>query len=394
VSLKKYVPRSIQNIFDRLEAFNESITEKLFSEELVKTFEVIVYCSKNPETKTTVSADSADLSPNVANYNFFKARSLAGHHDFLIQPERARSIDEYERLRNLHFQAVIKKSSGGELPQTGDVWLATQTGANMVSLISFERSGNPQKYKIPEETGPAQQGFTGGNEPTNTVADYSEAQQTEASESIAESDKESIPFSKVDNVIKKFANEFPPPEDSIGGSGIDTATFKTSVESHLSFWKGKIESNTGVEYDMLSNYWTHVGLAKSDWTAGGTPWSAAFISYQLKSYGFKPAASHYMYTEQIINGSSPNWKAYSLSKGNSKISIGDVLVRPRGSGEPKDKPYWYSHGDVVYKIESSVAYLAGGNLGDTAKIASKINLDSNGVAKDTKNYLIILKKIS
>ncbi len=145
---------------------------------------------------------------------------------------------------------------------------------------------------------------------------------------------------------------------------------------------------------MLSNYWTHVGLAKSDWTADGTPWSAAFISYQLKNYGFKPAASHYMYTEQVVNGSSPNWKAYSLSKGKSKISIGDVLVRPRGSGEPKDKPYWYSHGDVVYKIESGVAYLAGGNLGDTAKIASKINLDSNGVAKDTKNYLVILKKIS
>ena len=134
MALKKYVPRSIQNIFDRLEAFNESITDKLYSEELVKTFEVIVYCSKNPETKTTVSADSADLSPNVANYNFFKARSLAGHHDFLIQPERARSIDEYERLRNLHFQAIIKKSSGSDLPQTGDVWLATQTGANMVRL--------------------------------------------------------------------------------------------------------------------------------------------------------------------------------------------------------------------------------------------------------------------
>ena len=169
MALKKYVPRSIQNIFDRLEAFNESITDKLYSEELVKTFEVIVYCSKNPETKTTVSADSADLSPNVANYNFFKARSLAGHHDFLIQPERARSIDEYERLRNLHFQAIIKKSLDDKLPQTGDVWLATQTGANMVSLISFERSGDPRKYKIPEGTGPAQQGFTGGNSPTSTV---------------------------------------------------------------------------------------------------------------------------------------------------------------------------------------------------------------------------------
>ena len=229
MSLKKYVPRSIQNIFDRLEAFNESITEKLFSEELVKTFEVIVYCSKNPETKTTVSADSADLSPNVANYNFFKARSLAGHHDFLIQPERARSIDEYERLRNLHFQAVIKKSSGGELPQTGDVWLATQTGANMVSLISFQRSGNPQKYKIPEETGPAQKGFTGGNEPTNTVADYSNSDFGESDpntpeevDSYATSDNSTGPIPLVDATQRKLLDFISKGEGSYNASNNGT----------------------------------------------------------------------------------------------------------------------------------------------------------------------------
>lgn len=169
MSLKKYVPRSIQNIFNRLEAFNESLTEKLFSEELAKTFEVVVYCSKNPETSTPTSEDPADLSPDVANYNFFKARSLAGHHDLLVAPENARFVDEYERLRNLHFQAILKKSSGITLPQTGDVWLATQVGGNMVSLISFERSGDPNKFKIPEGDGPAQAAHTNGTSPTTTV---------------------------------------------------------------------------------------------------------------------------------------------------------------------------------------------------------------------------------
>ena len=169
MSLKKYVPRSIQNIFNRLEAFNESLTEKLFSEELAKTFEVVVYCSKNPETTTPTSGDPADLSPDVANYNFFKARSLAGHHDLLVAPENARFVDEYERLRNLHFQAILKKSSGITLPQTGDVWLATQVGGNMVSLISFERSGDPNKFKIPEGDGPAQAAHTNGTSPTTTV---------------------------------------------------------------------------------------------------------------------------------------------------------------------------------------------------------------------------------
>lgn len=169
MALKKYVPRSIQNIFDRLEAFNESITEKLFSEDLDKTFEVVVYCSKNPETKTEQSDQAADLSPNVANYNFYKARSTVGHHDHLITPQSARNIDEYERLRNLHFQAILKKSSDQELPQTGDVWLATQSGAGIVSLISRERKGDPRRFVIPEGDGPAQDAHTNGQNPTTTV---------------------------------------------------------------------------------------------------------------------------------------------------------------------------------------------------------------------------------
>ena len=169
MSLKKYVPRSIQNIFDRLEAFNESIVEKLFSEDLDKTFEVVVYCSKNPETKTEQSDQAADLSPNVANYNFYKTRSTVGHHDHLIAPQSARNIDEYERLRNLHFQAILKKSSDQELPQTGDVWLATQSGAGIVSLISRERKGDPRRFVIPEGDGPAQAAYTNSQNPTTTV---------------------------------------------------------------------------------------------------------------------------------------------------------------------------------------------------------------------------------
>ena len=171
MALKKYVPRSIQNIFDRLEAFNESITAKLFSEDLAKTFEVIVYCTKNPETKT--SNPPTDNSTDVANYNFYKARSTVGHHDHLVAPEKARSIDEYERLRNMHFQATLKKAQDDELPQTGDVWLATQTGAGMVSLISFERYGDPNKFMIPEGDGPAQAAYSLAQSPTSYVGNGS-----------------------------------------------------------------------------------------------------------------------------------------------------------------------------------------------------------------------------
>ena len=49
----KYVPRSIENIFDRIEARNERIDKESFSTELSTTFEVIVYDSSNPEKRNS-----------------------------------------------------------------------------------------------------------------------------------------------------------------------------------------------------------------------------------------------------------------------------------------------------------------------------------------------------
>lgn len=196
------------------------------------------------------------------------------------------------------------------------------------------------------------------------------------------------------NVMKKFANELPAPLNTVGGVGIDPNVFKLSVQGQLDFWKGKKESTSNPQFGMLTAYWNHVGLNKNEWTPGGVPWSAAFVSFQLAAYNFKPATSHYKYTEQIIGGLSPGWQAFSLTKGSSKISVGDVLIRPRGTGTPKSKEYWYTHGDVVFKIEGGIAYLAGGNLGDTAKVAAKINVNTNNIASDTGNYIVILKKVS
>lgn len=169
--MKKYVPRSIQNIFDRVEAFNESITEKLFSEPLPTTFEVIVYASKNPEVKIPSTSGVTDDSSNINNYHYYKARSLSGHHDHLTRPETATTVDQYERFRNAHFQAIIKKADLSRPPETGDVWLATETGANLVTLVSFERKLNI-RFNFKED-GDAKNAHKSGRDPAATNADYS-----------------------------------------------------------------------------------------------------------------------------------------------------------------------------------------------------------------------------
>ena len=170
MSINKYVPRSIQNIKDRLEAYNESITRKLFSTELEKTFEVIIYTYIDPDTKTPTRPEDEDPDSNTSEYYYYKARSLAGHHDHLERPERAKDVDTYERLRNAHFQAIIKKKKDDELPQLGDVWLATEVGANLVTLTTKKRSGFISlKFETQNE---AKNAHNNPDEPVVTNGDY------------------------------------------------------------------------------------------------------------------------------------------------------------------------------------------------------------------------------
>ena len=169
--MKKYVPRSIQNIHDRVEARNESITEKLYAEDLATTFEVTIYTSLSPETKTpTMSCDASD---NKLGYHFCNARSKASHHDHLPVPEAASTRDEYEKYRNAHFQAIIKRADTDPTPQQGEVWLATYNGGNLVTLVSKQREGTIiTNFK---EDGPAKDAHSSSDESTQLNVDYAES---------------------------------------------------------------------------------------------------------------------------------------------------------------------------------------------------------------------------
>jgi hypothetical protein len=68
------------------------------------------------------------------------------------------------------------------------------------------------------------------------------------------------------------------------------------------------------------------------------------------------------------------------------VQVGDVIVRPRSGGK------YNTHGDIVIKVGMTEAVLAGGNLGDTAKVAGTIKLNPNGTIRDAGKYLVLLKK--
>jgi|TARA_R100000664_G_scaffold26000_1_gene36101 hypothetical protein len=159
-----------------------------------------------------------------------------------------------------------------------------------------------------------------------------------------------------------------------------------SGSRELQFWQGKKETDVDA-FPRLKEYWDYVQFG-DNWSPSETPWSAAFISYVLRDQGFPKRAAHRLYMQDIIDGKSPSWGAFSIPKTDKlQLHVGDVLIKPRSGN------YNNSHGDVVYKIEKGQAFLIGGNLGNTARITEIFKVDEKGfVQEDVSPYLVILKK--
>lgn len=172
MATKKYVPKSIQNLEDRIAAKNEREIQAAIEEPRPQTFEVVVYDTANPDTRSQISQDVSDESDtNVDNYYYYRARSLAGQHDHFLLPEVATTLEEYEKLRNNLYQGVFKKSGDGELPQTGDVFRATFLGGNLVSLDARTRKKNiTPRFK--SQSGSSKNSFESSTDPTGTLSDY------------------------------------------------------------------------------------------------------------------------------------------------------------------------------------------------------------------------------
>jgi len=199
------------------------------------------------------------------------------------------------------------------------------------------------------------------------------------------------------NVIEEIESKIPISQGVI--------EYKTSlrnltkrVEEEYKIWKNKKEKDPSV-YNTLKKYWDNVGWNEKGgkepvWTPSGVPWSAAYISWIVGDQFFPKGASHYKYSNDALNNRNSKtgkWWLFSLKREKIKINIGDIFVKTRSDGSKNT--YYASHGDIVWNIENDVAYLTGGNVGDTMKTQIKINLNKDGTPKSTGKYLILVKRI-
>lgn len=170
----------------------------------------------------------------------------------------------------------------------------------------------------------------------------------------------------------------------ISSSSPVSATLRSAVERELDFWKGKKESDADT-YLTLKKYWDPL-LAENEWSPS-TAWSAAFVSYVVRRADktFPGAIAHRIYADAAKRGEG-NWSLWKTKENKITAQVGDVLVKAR-EGSPTN-----THGDVVYKIENGMAFLAGGNLGNTARTAKTIRLTNEGYYSAYGSYEILLKK--
>jgi len=145
-------------------------------------------------------------------------------------------------------------------------------------------------------------------------------------------------------------------------------------------------------FSTLKKYWDNVGWRQGSWSATGTPWSAAYISYVVCSVdsSFPKSANHNSYAESARRNIG-GWTAWQIDKTRKyKAQIGDILIYPRPEGGDKA-----SHGDVVYKIEKGIAFLSGGNLANSAIGGAsylQLSIDEDSFYSTFGKYTILLKK--
>lgn len=150
------------------------------------------------------------------------------------------------------------------------------------------------------------------------------------------------------------------------------------ARAEVQAWDGKDESDPSMS-DKLTAYWDNAGAPDYQ---DEQPWSAAFISWAKQNEpGFKKSAAHATYMRDAKRNRDQEKQQGSVAyrTDEAEPQEGDVVCKPRaGSGDGYDNIGAENHCDVYI----GGGKMAGGNLGNTAKI---VDYDQGSATMIIKN---------
>jgi hypothetical protein len=179
----------------------------------------------------------------------------------------------------------------------------------------------------------------------------------------------------------------------------------TLANQELARWgNGAIKEPDPRTRRALQDYWkTGAGVSYSEDQLDNPafqnahPWSAAFISWVMKTAGagnaFKYSASHSVYTRaakdnRVANNNNP-FKAYRIAE--VAPQVGDLICKSRaGSGATYDniRPGMTTHCDIVTEVRPRRVRAVGGNVSNS--VAQKtVQTDPNGRIIEPNYFAVI-----
>jgi len=170
------------------------------------------------------------------------------------------------------------------------------------------------------------------------------------------------------------------------------------ANDELAKWKGIKEGNKATIQD-LRNYWKKgANVIATDSYYINNAWSAAFISYLMRTAGagdkFFYSPRHSEYIQAAKRNRKNNIKTFQAFRKNEQpVKPGDLICYPRQEGITYDTGgNYYAHCDLVTEIKPGTAVTVGGNVSDTVRNSSyKLDPENKVITEKVhviiKNYL-------
>ena len=342
----------------------------------------------NPSAKSNKS--DADKPPKI----MFRGRILQSNnglrpHVLIRDPCRVglgRDLDFIYKLLQKHTLFISHDSFYGHAPQIGDIV--------QVNLPPSDFNGPDLQVAFFDSIV--------DKSSSNQFADYLSRRNCE---SLKDKMKNGIASNgnatKLSNLgaaikLQKFIDSTDEVEAKTILKGTSYPKLTSITEDEIKLWNNKTEDDSTM-HKVLKKYWDNADIDESEWTTSKA-WSAVFVSWLMNEVDddFPTEVGHYYYILAATNNKG-NWSAWNMTNSNGKIlaQVGDVLVRKRTPDA--NNPDKAMHGDVVYKVTANKAYLAGGNVGDTAKNVHTMTLKKgyySSLKSNSKSYPyeVILKK--
>ncbi|PSJ58409.1 DUF2272 domain-containing protein [Mesorhizobium ephedrae] len=181
-------------------------------------------------------------------------------------------------------------------------------------------------------------------------------------------------------------------------SAAKESLMSAAVAEWLQFDRGSGKENEEPYFRFVGKMWDAIGL-NLDGRDRDQPWSAAFISWCVRTAGyngFKFAAAHARYIhdsikKKLAGEESPFW---GWRIGEQKAELGDMVCQWRNTPRTYDQAAaadgFFSHCDIIVEVGDGFVRALGGNNSDTVNY-KRYNLTAAGNLLSERKVFAILK---